>query len=254
MPEERVRIVNPDNWNVHAASHVGGRKQNEDYALIHRNLFIVADGVGGGPAGEVASKEGTEALARAYLQLRRRYPYTAQRLSASLSLAQKHLQRLAEAPERRGMGTAITAAAIDSNDGLHAVHLGDTRLYVLRRGDFMPITVDHSIPELLYQQGKLEEDEIATHPDEGKMHRSLGADRASHDYVKLVLRRGDRILLCSDGVYKVLPVTILKGLLASEESARKVAGLIVRTAQTMGDTKYKGQHDNITALVYFHKH
>ena len=235
-----------------AATDVGQvRRNNEDawFADPASGLFVVADGMGGQQAGELASKMVIEALPRLLAQrlerLFRPRPrairYWLPRILSELSLAvwqtaQGHLKL-------RGMGSTVVLALV--RDGrVYLAHLGDSRGYFLRRGVLLRLTDDHSVVAMLLRAGAITPEEALVHSARGAITRFVGMEQpAEPDVCTLEPRRGDRLLLCSDGLNGMLSDQDITGVLAAHEDPKRAAEALVAAANAAGG------FDNITALV-----
>jgi len=189
------------------------RPSNEDYAGAHipgapddaweRNpLFVVADGMGGHAAGEVASRLAVEATLRAWVE--RPVGVAAQTLRAAVRDANAAVFDAALDHDKRGMGTTLTALALAGREATIA-HVGDSRAYLIRDEQCTQLTADHSrVGEMLRMQ-LLTPEQAATHPDRSVLTRSLGTEPIVQiDLVRQEIRTGDVFLLCSDGLWDVV--------------------------------------------------
>lgn len=235
-----------------AASDVGKvRENNEDswFADCQSGLFVVADGMGGQQAGELASKMVVEALPKLLAQrlgrLFRPRPralrYWLPRVLCELSravwqTAQSHLKL-------RGMGSTVVLALV--RDGrMHLAHLGDSRAYFLRHGAMIRLTDDHSVVALLLRAGAITPEEARGHPARGAITRFVGLEEpAEADTCTLEPRAGDRLLLCSDGLTDMLGDQEIANLLGAQGDPQQAADALVARANEVGG------FDNITALV-----
>jgi len=219
-----------------ALSDVGLHRQtNEDSCVAAPPLFVVADGMGGAEAGEVASSLAVETLAA--------------RVAAGDTLAdaaqaanEAVFARAGRRAEERGMGTTLTAAIVDGEQA-RFVHVGDSRAYRLRDGLLEPLSDDHSLVGELVRDGTLTREEAAAHPQRSILSRVLGTEATVEiDEFTADLRAGDVLLLCSDGLSGEIPEETLRELLAAAAPAEAVRDLI-------SAARAAGGHDNITAVV-----
>ncbi|MDQ6909318.1 MAG: Stp1/IreP family PP2C-type Ser/Thr phosphatase [Actinomycetota bacterium] len=218
------------------------RKMNEDRFLVGDGLYAVADGVGGHQAGEVASEMSVETLAEAF-----REP-TTDGLVAAIKDANEAVWRLAQDnAEKRGMGTTITALALVQEDGeehLTIVNVGDSRAYLFQNGELVQISEDHSLVEELVRKGQLTHEEAQVHPQRSIITRALGMEpEIEVDYWQLVPYRGDRVLLCSDGLTNEVSDDRIASTLRQIRDPQEAARDLVRQA------KDHGGNDNITVVV-----
>ena len=219
------------------------RSSNQDLSLESTNLFAVADGMGGHAGGEVASRLAIEALQAAF----NRQP-SGSGLSAAVSEANTTIwQQSLDHPELRGMGTTLTAVALVNEDGkdvLALVNVGDSRTYRFHGGELVQMTRDHSLAEEMVRNGEITAAEGAVHPHRHILTRALGvSDDVNVDLWRVNPERGDRFLLCSDGLTNELGNNQIIEVLSSIADPQRAADLLVRAARTHGGS------DNITVVV-----
>jgi protein phosphatase len=231
-----------------AATHEGQlRTQNEDNHHAGEGLFVVADGMGGHLAGEVASEMAVTRLDQRFPagQLGSRDDLIAAINEANVEIYNASIQNADQA----GMGTTITAIAVvdDPLDGevLAVANVGDSRGYVLRHGRLRQVTVDHSFVQELVAEGAITEAEARHHPRRNIVTRALGIEPYVRvDTWTMPIIRGDRFLLCSDGLVDEVADDVIRGILATHRDDPKVA------AQALVDAaNASGGRDNITAIV-----
>jgi PPM family protein phosphatase len=172
------------------------RRNNEDSYIVEPPLFVLADGMGGAQAGEVASRLTIEAFAP--------FPATGgaeDRLRGAISEANRRVvERGRNDPKTAGMGSTVTAALVDG-EFVAFGHVGDSRAYLLRRGRFDQISRDHSLVGELVRQGRITVEEAGSHPQRSVITRALGAtDEVDVDTWRIEAEDGDLYLLCSDGL------------------------------------------------------
>jgi len=218
------------------------REGNEDSAYAGPHLLAVADGMGGHAAGEVASAETITTIAA----LDSEHPGTdlINALADAVASANMRLQELIISdPAVEGMGTTLTALLW--SDGQAAIcHIGDSRAYLLRNGQFYQITHDHTLVQSLVDEGKITEDDVATHPHRSLLLRALdGRTLAEPDLSTHETMAGDRYLLCSDGLSGVVTEQTLHQTLSSVWDPEKAALQLVELAIRGGGP------DNITVIV-----
>ncbi len=239
---------------------IGKRRQhNEDVVLVREDLglFVVADGAGGHNAGEVASALAARSMEnyfgatiRATHELpefnRLGLPNGARRLSSAVHKANRDVVEIARtSPKHRGMGTTVVACCFSPRSGLmHVAHVGDSRCYRMRDGDFELLTQDHSLlTDVLEQRPELDDDMLARLP-KNIVTRAIGLDgqlRVSIRSFSVV--EGDRYLLCSDGLSGPVPAQELAEVLAKLESPAQIAEQLIVGANE------RGGPDNIAALI-----
>jgi protein phosphatase len=223
-------------------SHVGlVRPDNEDSAFIGPTCMLVADGVGGGAAGEVASATTAYAVSATALVRAGDDPAEILRDAVAVAQAQVAAGALAD-PERRGMATTLTALVTDGSSFALA-HLGDSRGYVYRDGELTRVTRDHTYVQELVDQGRLDEQAAAQHPWRNVVLRTVnGAAEGTPDILALFLRPGDRVLLATDGLTDFVDEAVIAEVL-SHRSDDDAAGALVAAALA------RGGRDNVTCLV-----
>ncbi|MBV8386744.1 MAG: Stp1/IreP family PP2C-type Ser/Thr phosphatase [Acidimicrobiia bacterium] len=218
------------------------RDHNEDRYLADEHLFVVADGVGGHKAGEVASQTAVETLQHAFTAP------TTENLVEAVKTANRTVWNLAEAnSDQRGMGTTLTAIALVDDGGedrLAIVNVGDSRAYLLQQGQLEQLTEDHSLVEQLVREGQLTPEEAQVHPQRSIITRALGLDPdVEVDSWELTPYKGDRLLLCSDGLTNEVSdadiATTLRTVGDPEEAAK----------QLVDAARDHGGNDNITCVV-----
>jgi PPM family protein phosphatase len=218
------------------------REGNEDSAYAGPHLLAVADGMGGHAAGEVASAATITTIAP--LDAEDPGPDLVNALADAVAAANLRLQELIISdPAIEGMGTTLTALLWA--EGYAALcHIGDSRAYLLRDGQFIQITHDHTLVQSLVDEGKITEDDVATHPHRSLLLRALdGRTIAEPDLAPIETYPGDRYLLCSDGLSGVVTEQTLHQTLASVADPDKAALRLVELAIKGGGP------DNITCIV-----
>jgi len=219
------------------------RSINQDLAIETGTLFAVADGMGGHAGGEVAARLAVDTLTIAFGA-----KPTGAGLSEAVSEANTVVyEQSLDNAELRGMGTTMTAAALVQESGrdvIALVNVGDSRSYRYHDGVLTQITVDHSLAEEMARSGEISESEAAVHPHRHILTRALGvADEVNVDLWKIQPTRGDRYLLCSDGLTNELDDAQIAEVMATVPDPQVAADLLVRAARTHGGS------DNITVVV-----
>lgn len=205
-------------------------------------LAIVADGMGGHAAGEIASQLAVETVAKTYYQ---REESPEESLFFALTKANRSIWQTASKNTRyRGMGTTCTTIAV-CEDQLFLAHVGDSRAYILKNGQLLPLSNDHTYVQSLVQQGIITRAEAEKHPERNVLTRAMG----THNKVEIdvqalpqVFENDDRLLLCTDGLYDYLNNDEIAQLLMIpllNEAAHQLVEL----------AKQRGGHDNITVLL-----
>jgi protein phosphatase len=219
------------------------RQQNEDSFLAEENLFVVADGMGGHNAGEVAS-----ALAVTTLKSGGRMGINTMEQFRELVLAANTAIYTASLDDnsQSGMGTTLTALSIVAGvePKVLVANVGDSRTYLLRNGALTRLSVDHSYVQELVNEGIITPEEARVHPRRNIVTRALGIDRSvAVDVFSHTVRTGDRIVLCSDGlVDEVADAEILK-VLGQHTDPQETAEALVMVANA------NGGRDNTTVIV-----
>jgi protein phosphatase len=218
------------------------RSANEDSLFVRSPIFVVADGMGGAQAGEVASKAAAEAFDR---DLPDAPPERV--LRETIEAANREIHELARAdPSRAGMGTTITAAIADpSREEVSIGHVGDSRAYRLRDGKLEQLTRDHSLVEEMRRKGQITEAQAEDHPQRSIITRALGPEpEVEVDVQTVPAAPGDVFLICSDGLTTMVDERRIAEVLAGAESMTAA----VRTL--IDDANRAGGRDNITALAF----
>jgi serine/threonine protein phosphatase PrpC len=232
-------------WRYAAATDTGlVRQSNQDAIYVDDRLAMVADGMGGHAAGEVASAM-TIDLVRDGFEVRP----TVEGLYNAINAANLAvLKNAREDPAHFGMGTTVIAVGLTSDgDGVTSptlFHVGDSRAYQLRDGALRQLSDDHSVAEEWVRMGRLTSEEAAVHPRRHQLTRGVGVeDTIAIDVISLSAEPGDRILLCSDGLSNELDNDTLARLssvpFTLEESV----------AQLMESAREAGGRDNISAVL-----
>ncbi len=215
------------------------RDNNEDAVVSTERLAAVADGMGGHPGGDVAS-----AVAIALMQA----AFTGRsldELQAAVRAANRAIwDRASDSAELEGMGTTVCAAGVIEDGRLAVVNVGDSRAYVLRDGSLKQLTHDHSVTAEAVGRGEMSEEEAADHPYRHVLTRAVGVapdvelDSTSHSAMK-----GDRLLVCSDGLFNEVPNEEIASIMAAPEDIQATADGLVELALS------RGGHDNISVVV-----
>ncbi|GAA1563944.1 Stp1/IreP family PP2C-type Ser/Thr phosphatase [Kribbella sancticallisti] len=226
-----------------ALSDVGRvRRNNEDSAYAGPHLLLLADGMGGAAAGEVASA--------AAVQVIRRLdkpgiagPDMMEALAGAVHRANERLSELVEEdPEREGMGSTVTALLFDGEE-LGLAHLGDSRAYRMRDGQLYQLSHDHTFVQSLVDEGRISKEEAFTHPHRNLILRVLdGRPDSDPDLEMLDVRAGDRLLLCSDGLPDYVSDQVIATSMADGTPDSVVVDLITHALEA-------GSNDNVTCIV-----
>lgn len=243
-----------------AKSDPGVRRPTNEDSYITRpdlGLFMVADGMGGHVAGEVASRIVVQAIeafvadtVHADAQSTWPLPFDPElsvdgnRLKGAFHLANERLaQEVAGSQDLRGMATTASAMLMNA-DHVVLAHVGDSRIYLLRAGDLERQTVDHSWVEEQVRAGLLSANEARQHPWRNVVTRALsGGDEPQIDVQALHVKSNDRVLLCSDGLSSVVTDARIAAILAEHPDAAEACVALVAEANAAGGP------DNVTTLV-----
>ncbi|HVD86764.1 MAG TPA: Stp1/IreP family PP2C-type Ser/Thr phosphatase [Solirubrobacterales bacterium] len=218
------------------------RNANEDSLFTSAPVFVVADGMGGAQAGEVASKAAAESFAQG---LPSAPPLRV--LEETIEGANRTIHELARKdPGLAGMGTTITAAIVDGDAEEVAIgHVGDSRAYRLREGRFERLTRDHSLVEEMRRKGQLTDAQAEDHPQRSIITRALGPEpEVKVDLQTVPAQAGDVFLICSDGLTTMLDDEKIAGLLSRASSLRTAVRALVDEANRAGG------RDNITVVAF----
>ncbi len=230
----RVRAINQDSYMV----------------LPDRGRWVVADRMGGAQAGEVASSMAIEALKDSYVDP------TIESLAAAMAEANRRIHDAARDPDRKGMGTTAVAIALvpgepdpddpgaEEQQHLLVVNVGDSRAYLFRDAGLTQLTDDHSVVAQLVRDGRISQAEADAHPQRNIVTRVLGPyPDVQVDIWPVDPVRGDRYLLCSDGLFNEVPDDQMAAVLRRLEDPTDAAAGLVRLANESGG------RDNITVIV-----
>lgn len=258
---EKARVVRrPARFAAAGLTDVGRqRRHNEDHVLLkpELGLYVVADGMGGHNAGNVASALTTTSLANFFEATREApipsdladddlsMPSEVRRLVAGVRKANRDVYEISSTyAQHQGMGSTIVAAHVTERGVLHVAHVGDSRCYRVRDGAIEQLTRDHSlVNEALELKPNLTPQEIAKLP-KNIITRALGmASTVNVDVRTESVRRGDVYLLCSDGLSGLVPDAEILGILEITDDLREACELLVAMANDAGGT------DNISAVL-----
>lgn len=227
-----------------SATDVGRRRNlNQDMVLDTGAIFAVADGMGGHQGGEVASLTAIEALRDAY----RREDGSTGLEQAIAAANDAVIEKARGSADLRSMGTTLAVVALvdDGDDELLAVaNIGDSRIYLMRKGELTQLTDDHSLPQELRRQGQLTEAEAAVDPRRNVVTRVIGPSFGEGpDMQNLIPYAGDRIVICSDGLYNEVDDADIARILRTVGDPKEAARTLVDLANEHGGG------DNISVIV-----
>ena len=214
------------------------RERNEDSLIVSPPLFVVADGMGGHKAGDVASEVAVNTLSA----LAPTIP-DVDLLGRAVESANHAVITEAQKAGREGMGTTMTACVIQG-EKIAIAHVGDSRAYLLHSGKLQQLTRDHSWVADMVEQGHLTPEEARVHPNRSAITRALGSDPYMQpDLYEVTASEGDRLLLCSDGLTGMVDDGSIQAMLARVRDPQRCAAALVNEAIANGGA------DNITVIV-----
>jgi serine/threonine protein phosphatase PrpC len=239
-------------YNYKSLTNVGKvRKANEDscgeFKTSHGTLLIVCDGMGGHVGGAVASTTAVDKIHEYISSHDSSFGYQTL-LHDALVFANHQVFGMAEnQPELKGMGTTAVVVLISESGLVYHAHVGDSRLYLLRDQGIQRVTKDHSLVQLLVDQGQITEDEMETHPNKNQILKAIGTDFELRPEVckePLQMKENDILLICSDG---------LCGMVHDRDIARityaNISDLVNATQLLIDEANNNGGKDNITATL-----
>ncbi len=234
---------------VSSATSVGRiRPLNEDSYFVSEPdqsgtvLAIVADGMGGHNAGEVASGKAVGVVQKDALGTCGKNAKDV--LVKAVNDANREIYEMSKsAGNLFGMGTTMTACVAEENH-VTAVQVGDSRLYLIRGEEITQITKDHSLVEMLVENGKITKEEARRHPQKNIITRAVGTDKTVEaDIYEFAVEKGDVILLCSDGLVNMVEDEEISSVITYSETLDDAANKLVSAAEEAGGT------DNITVIL-----
>lgn len=225
------------------------RKVNQDTVYANDsgvgnlpNLYIVADGMGGELAGDYASAKCVESVIDGITSSKESEPVKI--LEQAIQSANRIIYNESiNDPDKAGMGTTLVLATfVDGH--IYVANVGDSRLYVATGKKLLQITKDHSVVAELVRTGELDEDDARTDKRKNMITRAIGAeDKISPDYFDVILRGGEKVLLCSDGLTNMVEDKDIYGVLTS------AASLEARASQLIKQANENGGKDNISVII-----
>ncbi len=218
------------------------RKNNEDSVYFDENhrIFIIADGMGGHNAGEVASKMAVESFVDF---LESKNEFSAVEMLNAISYCNNFVYEASlKNKDYKGMGTTFTATHIDT-DTVKIIHVGDTRAYRITEKDIVQITEDHTLVEQLQRNGNIKKDEALNHPQNHILIKALGTkDTIIPAIYSEKFDHGDYLIMTSDGVTDLINDEELKNIVNSIQQPENIVKKIIETANV------KGGKDNISII------
>lgn len=231
------------------------RHENQDTFAVEtvgsRVIAVVCDGMGGAEGGQIASTLAVETFMKNIRALLRKDMTMEQlRELASFCVAQANTavyQRSIEDEDCRGMGTTLVSA-VAGEQGTIVCNVGDSRAYLIRSGEITRITHDHSVVQTLVENGNITAEEARTHPNRNLITRALGPDENTLcDAFEVSFTKGDKILLCTDGLVVTATDDEICRIVCANKSAEEKLDDLIALA------KAQGAPDNVTAVLIEHE-
>ena len=230
---------------------IGRKRQvNQDFVYSNdeevgklRNLYIVADGMGGHNAGDYASKYAVETVVREIKGSAESKPFRI--IGKAIRIANELVRERAREDEKlMGMGTTIVVATLDKKHQLQIANVGDSRLYIVGKEGIRQITRDHSLVEEMVRMGGMSEETARNHPDKNIITRAIGAkDSIEVDFFTEDLKPGDLVLMCSDGLTNMLGDDTIADIIKSDLTLEEKAVSLIEEANA------NGGKDNIAVIL-----
>ena len=219
------------------------RSSNQDSGYSGVNLFVVADGMGGHAGGDIASALATQLVAQVDDVYEDAELATGTLLEAMQRANEKLTETVKEFSYLQGMGTTMDSLLFTEGQA-NIVHIGDSRVYLLRDGIMDQITKDHTFVQTLVDSGRITEEEALYHPRRNVLMRVLGdaSDEPQFDTKQIAVKPGDRFLLCSDGLCGFVPTALI-------EENMKVPDLEEAVELLIEEAKEYGAPDNVTVIL-----
>lgn len=222
------------------------RPHNEDaFSLSDRgnkSLYVVADGMGGHDAGEVASRIAVDSVCKVFTEESDREPDMLALVERAVQRANREVQREASL-KGSDMGTTISVALVDG-DTAYIANVGDSRVYWIENGLINQITADHSLVARLAAAGKLTREEARTHPKANLLYRTIGsAEQVVVDTFRVPLTKGGTLLLCTDGLWGEVTDGAIHRVCSAELDAKAAGRKLTELANA------NGGKDNITVII-----
>lgn len=228
------------------------RTNNQDYANQYKNkagksMVFLADGMGGHRAGNIASEMAVTDLGAAWVATEISTINEVREWFAEyLEKENQQIHRIGQDEEHKGMGTTLEAVAVIDDQVLFA-HVGDSRIGLVRNGEYHQLTSDHSLVNALLKAGQITEEEAAHHPQRNIITQSIGQkDELQPDFGMVTVEAGDFIVINSDGLTNMISGDEIRDIVVSDLSIEEKAKTLIRFANNAGGL------DNITVvLIHF---
>ncbi|MBO4673406.1 MAG: protein phosphatase 2C domain-containing protein [Bacteroidaceae bacterium] len=234
-------------------SRIGGRPENQDsFGYVETPdglLVLVCDGMGGGPGGKIASFTTVEIFKQSILESSRLHQNREEALKLAVERAQAALlNKMQGAPVLKGMGTTIAALYINHESAV-VLHIGDSRIYKLRDGAKVFRTWDHSMVSEMVQSGTITEEQARLSAQANIITKAIGVDgKSKPDIDILPFEKGDRFVLCSDGIWSAMPEPQLIKNLSERRSLSNVVDSLSNKVDSLGHDR-GNHHDNLTLAM-----
>ena len=225
------------------------RTNNQDYANQYKNkagksMVFLADGMGGHRAGNIASEMAVTDLGAAWVATEiSTINEVREWFAENLEKENQQIHRIGQDEEHKGMGTTLEAVAIIDDQVLFA-HVGDSRIGLVRNGEYHQLTSDHSLVNALLKAGQITEEEAAHHPQRNIITQSIGQkDELQPDFGMVTVEAGDFIVINSDGLTNMISGDEIRDIVVSDLSIEEKAKTLIRFANNAGGL------DNITVVL-----
>lgn len=225
------------------------RFNNEDacFVMLHDKVFVIADGVGGGNSGEIASRTAVSQAANFVLDNPIESCKDENELKIYLQSCVDHInknvyQKSKAHIENDGMATTLVMAYL-SKGNLYIINVGDSRAYIYRNQQLVQITEDHTYVNSLVKAGLISEEEAKTHENRNMITRAIGLEETvDADFFKIALDKDDIVLICTDGLHGELSTNTIAKVLDEDMSMSETCGKLISLANQ------NGGKDNITVI------
>jgi protein phosphatase len=253
MNDSNINICcdNTQYYKAFGITDTGRRRENNEDAFLIRpehRIYIVADGMGGHNAGEVASTEAVKVLDEYFtteiiVRLDTDPSLVSHRMIEAFSLANNHIIEMAENPTYEGMGCALIMAFI-TDDTLHVCHIGDVRCYVANASGIQQLTNDHSEVGKLVREGTMTPEEARHSPLKNYLTQAIGhMSILDPEHSSYQLKKNDRVLLCTDGLWDMLTDLQIQEILSVDTDLENISKNLI------ADANVAGGFDNVTVVI-----
>ena len=240
-------------FDSYGCTDIGNRRDvNEDYFKIEDSIFILADGMGGHNAGEIASQLAVENTMNYFkdlykkdkLEMYDKHQVEQILLDTITKVNKKVYQKSMEDVHLRGMGTTLVVALHQKPNVIYIANVGDSRAYLFRKDHLKLLSEDHSVTGGLLQNGTITSNEAKNHPYRHHLTRSIGNSEKVFPFTRFInVESGDKILLCSDGLWNVLLANDMIDTLQKDYSCKQMCQELNKKANELQS------EDNITSIV-----